>query len=197
MKKYIIGFAVLIVISVFLVACGTTTKIYPPQGQQATGTTPAASAPSAGATSAPGTVPSGVPSSQPAPTTTSAPSASEGTIPEIRMCESIYGIGWMPNSCEMSGDSLKIRIKAVGQNGINGMVFYATGTNKVKKVFQDNTKADYNGVAEYSFSISDLESKVGSKIEEMTAFPVKTVDGKDNACFNQRLLIIKAEACRG
>ena len=195
MKKYIIGFAVLIVISVFLVGCGTTTKIYPPQGQQATGS-PTTSAPSTGVTSTPATTISGAPSSQPA-AATSAPSASETTISEIKMCESVYSIGWIPNSCEMSGDSLKIKIKASGQNGINGMVFYVTGINKVKKVFQDNAKASYNGVAEYSFSISDLESRVGSKIEDMEALPVKTVDGKDNACYNQRLLIIKDEACRG
>ncbi len=190
MKKYIIGFAVLLVVSMFLVGCGTTTTIYPPQGQEATGSaTPAASTPSTG-TAAP---------AEPAnlPATTSAPSAAEAQVQEIKMCESVYSIGWIPNSCEMSGDNLKVRIKASGQNGISGMVFYVTGVNKVIKIFQDNTKADYNGVAEYSFSISDLESKVGSKIEEMTAFPVKTVDGKDNACFNQRLLIIKAEACRG
>lgn len=195
MKKYIIGFAVLIVISIFLVGCGTTTKIYPPQGQQATGS-PTTSTPSAGATSTPAATTSGASASQQAPETTSAPSASESTISEIKMCESVYSIGWIPDSCEMSGDSLKIKLKAVGQNGINGMVFYVTGVNKVRKVFQDDAKASYNGVAEYTFSIAELESKVGSKIEDMEALPVKTVDGKDNACYNQRLLIIKDEACR-
>jgi hypothetical protein len=190
MKKYIIGFAVLLAIAVFLIGCGTKTTIYPAQSQV---TGPSTSAPAAPAAT-PRAAPSGA-SSEPEKSP-STPSVS-GAINELKNCESAYGIGWVPNSCEYRADSFKVTLKAVGQNGISGIAFYVVGTNGVQKVLTDDTKVSYLQTQPYSFSISDLESKVGSKVQKILAMPIKSINGMDNACINQQLLIIKDEACRG
>jgi len=189
MKKYITGFLVLLFIAVFLVGCAPKTKVYQPQGQA-----PAVQP------SSPAAVPSAAPSaaaeSAPPEAAPSVPTAVEATMPEIRNCESDYAIGWVPNSCTYSKDSFKIVLKAVGKNGIDGVAFYIIGKTGVQKILKDNTKVPYPGVQGYSFSITELESKVGGKIEQILALPIKNVDGVEKACYNHRLLIIKDEACR-
>jgi len=189
MKKYIIGFSVLLVIALFLAGCTQKTTVYPPQGQ-APSTPSQPQAPAA----APGAAPSGAPSANAAPAST--PGLSEETFPELKNCESVYGIGWVPNSCTYGEDSFKVTLKAVGKSGISGIAFYITGINEVQKKMKDSTDVPYLGTQAYTFSISDLENKVGSKIKSILAMPLKDADGVENACFNQRLLIIKDEACR-
>ena len=190
MKKYIIGFSVLLVVALFLAGCAQKTTVYPPQGQ-APATQGQPQAPEA----APATAPAAMPS-QNLTGPTSTPGASEGSILEVSNCESTYGIGWVPNSCLYSGGSFQITLKAVGKSGISGIAFYVTGVNGVISKLKDSTDVSYLGTQPYSFSIADLEAKVGGTIQSITAMPLKDVNGMENACFNQRLLVIKAETCR-
>jgi len=181
MNKNMLLILVLLASVLLIAGCAGKTKIYQPQGQI---TTPAAQ-PQAG------TAPSG------AETAVSAPGASEATMQESVKCESVYGIGWVPSSCQLQTGSFKVTLKAVGQNGIAGIAFYVTGTSGIRKVLRDDTKVNYGETQSYSFSTSDLEPKIGGKVQEILALPIKSTNGTDYACFNQRLLIIKDEACKG
>jgi len=186
MKKYVIAFSVLLVVALFLAGCAQKTTVYPPQGQA-----PATQ----GQPQAPAAAPAAMPS-QNLTGSTSTPGVSESSILEVSNCESTYGIGWVPNSCTYSGGSFQIILKAVGKSGISGIAFYVTGVNGVTSKLKDSTDVPYLGTQPYSFSIADLEAKVGGIIQSIVAMPLKDVNGVENACFNQRLLVIKAEACR-
>ena len=190
MKKQLIAFSVLIVLALFLAGCGAQTTIYPPQGQQGAPTT---------APSAPATAPASTPSShtEEGSENASSPVTSSDTMPQVKLCNAQYGIGWVPGSCEIDANKFEVTLKASGSEGINGIAFYVNGSAGVTKIFKDSTKVSDGGTQLYSFSIPELESALGGKVEEVTAFPIANVNGVDSACINHRLLIISSESCKG
>jgi hypothetical protein len=189
MKNHIIAFSALLVVALLLAACQTTTRIYPPQGQPSQPAQP--SAPSQVTTPPASAANTASPA---APVT--APAVNEVEMPEIKLCEDIYGIGWVPNSCRFEEGNVRITLKAVGKNGIDGIAFYIIGPSGVQKTLRDGTRVEQGAVQTYSFSTKTIEDKVGGKVGKIYALPIKKVNGQDNACFNHRLLIISAEACK-
>ncbi len=187
MKKYIIGFAILLVMAVILIGCAEKTTVLPPQGE----------APDQEDEQAP---PAAEPDTAEDETPTTAPEETgleETQIEELKDCETDYAIGWVPNSCSFDGETFKITLKAVGKGGIDGIVFYVTGPTDRKVVLKDNTNVASEDSHAYSFDVSELEDDLGGSIDDILALPVKEVGGTDYACFNQRLKVIKDLHCVG
>lgn len=189
MRKYILGFAVLLAVTILLIGCGTKTTVYPPQGQDSTPTQPTQTTTGSGQSSSDSGA-SNVPITTPN-------TLKQGDLPELKDCESDYAIGWIPNSCEFRNNNLKITLKAAGNSGIDGIVFYVVGPTEIKENLIDNTRVEAGGDQSYDFSVKDLEGDLGGSISKIFALPIKTMNGNDYACFNQRLIVIKDSACRG
>lgn len=192
MKKYIISFAIILVMAVLLIGCGQKTKVLPSQGDA-----PESPSDETSDAAPPETGDSGA---QTDDTETSAPEDTgleETEMEELKDCETEYAIGWIPNSCDFDGETFKITLKAVGDGGIDGVVFYVIGPTDIKKVLKDETDVASGDSHAYSFSVEELEDDVGGSIDDILALPVKNQGGKDYACFNQRLKVIKDLHCVG
>jgi hypothetical protein len=102
---------------------------------------------------------------------------------EIKMCPIDNGIGYVPGTCAISADSVALTLKGQGVAGIEGVWFYMTDADGKVNYWKDTTsgKQDANVV----FNVP------AKNVAEMLALPMK--DGK--ACFNQRIVVVKAKNC--
>ena len=115
----------------------------------------------------------------------------------INYCDrtKFYSIGYKPCSCNLKDNILKIELKNTGKVDIDKIWFQVTGMNGKMSYLAVDKAMKSQETEDFKINLAETEKSLGATVEDIVALPGLSVDGKDNVCLNQRLLLIKNTNC--
>lgn len=111
---------------------------------------------------------------------------------EIRYCNEEFAIGWPKNTlgspCKIEGDTARIILRYSGKGtSLPGMWFKLTDAAGTVSYFR--AKGDMMQGDEKLFNVPLNGAR------SVLALPMKIENGKEKACLNQQLLVVKEQSC--
>lgn len=115
----------------------------------------------------------------------------------INYCDrtKFYAIGYKPCTCNLQDSTLKIELKNTGKVDIEKVWFHVTAMNGKSAYLAVDQTLKPKEVETFKINLGQTEKTLGATVEDVVALPGLSVDGKDNVCLNQRLLLIKDTNC--